>query len=134
MYQPNFLYVEDDLMSRKVMETLITRVLKYQNLVVFEDSSNLLQRARALDAVPEVIFLDVQIHPHDGYEMLEMLRSDPRFQDSIIIAMTANVMSHDVEKLKVAGFNGLIGKPIMKDVFPSLVESILQGESVWFVP
>ena len=134
MYQPHFLYVEDDMMSRKVMETLITRVLKYQNLVVFEDSSNFLQRVQALETVPDVIFLDVQIHPHDGYEMLRMLRSDPRYQDSIIIAMTANVMSHDVEQLKTAGFSGLIGKPIMKDLFPDLVENILQGQSVWFVP
>jgi CheY-like chemotaxis protein len=134
MNQPSFLYVEDDKMSRKVMETLITRVLDFENLVIFEDSSDFMQRMQALECIPEVIFLDVQIHPHDGYEMLQMLRDDPTYQDSIIIAMTANVMSHDVEKLKVAGFSGLIGKPIMKDVFPSLVEKILSGESVWFVP
>ena len=134
MNQPSFLYVEDDKMSRMVMQTLITRVLKFQNLVIFEDSRDFIQRVHALDCIPQVIFLDVQIHPHDGYEMLHMLRSDPTYQDSIIIAMTANVMSHDVEQLKQAGFSGLIGKPIMKDIFPDLVDKILQGQSVWFVP
>ena len=134
MNQPNFLYVEDDMMSRKVMRTLITRVLKFENLVIFEDSNNFMQRVQALHCIPEVIFLDVQIHPHDGYEMLQMLRNDPTYHDTIIIAMTANVMSHDVEQLQQAGFSGLIGKPIMKDIFPSLVDKILQGETVWYVP
>jgi CheY-like chemotaxis protein len=81
-----------------------------------------------------VIFLDVQIHPLDGYEMLRQLREDPTYEKAIIIAMTANVMSHDVEKLQQAGFSGLIGKPIMKDIFPSLIEKVLQGQAVWFVP
>jgi CheY-like chemotaxis protein len=51
-----------------------------------------------------------------------------------VIAMTANVMSHDVEHLKKAGFSGLIGKPILKEVFPQLVKNILNGEAVWYVP
>ncbi|HLA45388.1 MAG TPA: response regulator [Aggregatilineales bacterium] len=134
MNEPTFLYVEDDVMSRKVMQTLITRVLNYQNMVIFEDSSNFMERVYALECVPDVIFLDVQIHPYNGYEMLQMLRDDPEFYDTIIIAMTANVMSNDVEKLQQAGFSGLIGKPVMKDIFPELVEKILQGQSIWYVP
>lgn len=134
MQEPVFLYVEDDLMSRKVMQTLITRVMNFQNLIVFEDSTDFIDRVRELGVIPDVIFLDVQIRPHNGYEMLDMLRSDPDYRHTTIIAMTANVMSHDVEKLQQAGFSGLIGKPIMKDVFPQLVEKILLGQSIWFVP
>src|SRR5688500_19499130 len=106
MSDPVFLYVEDDPMSRKVMHTLITRVLKFPQLTIWEDSANFVERIQLLDPVPNIIFLDVQIHPLDGYEMLRMLRNEARFRDSIIIAMTANVMSHDVEKLQQTGFSG----------------------------
>ena len=47
--------------------------------------------------------------------------------------MTASVMATDVQALRAAGSNGLIGKPILRQVFPSLVKQILTGEPVWFV-
>ena len=132
--QPRFLYVEDDMKSRKVVELLITRVLGYPDLVVFENSSNIVERARTLAFVPDIILLDVQIDPYDGFEVLHMLRNDSTFRHTTIIAMTANVMSHAVDELRQAGFNGLIGKPILSDTFPILMNKVLTGEPVWYVP
>lgn len=132
--QPNFLYVEDDMRSRKVVELLLGRVMGLKNITIFEDSANFMERVKALPVVPDVIFLDVQITPHDGYAMINMLRSDPAYQDATIIAMTANVMSHDVEQLQQVGFSGLIGKPVLKENFPDLVKKLLAGESVWYIP
>ena len=129
----NVLYVEDDCNSRKVMSLLLERVMKLP-LTVFENSANIMENINHLESQPNIIFLDIQMQPYDGYQVLKLLRADERFQDTTIIAMTANVMSHDVEQLKQAGFNGLIGKPIMKDVFPQLMERILVGEAVWYVP
>jgi CheY-like chemotaxis protein len=131
---PVFLYVEDDMPSRRVIEVLIRSVLGYKNITVFEYSENFMQRVNALPCLPDVIFLDVQMKPYDGYQILEMLRSDPRFADTIIIAMTANVMSYDVDKLRREGFTGLIGKPVMKESFPDLVRRILAGEAIWYIP
>ena len=121
-------------MSREVLEVLIKDVLGYSQLMIFEDSSNFLERLNVLPVRPNVFFLDVQIDPHDGYEILKMLRSDPSYHDAIIVALTANVLSYDIEQLQQAGFNGLIGKPIVRRVFPQLIEKLLTGESVWYVP
>ena len=133
-HEPHFLYVEDDGMSREIFEVLLKEILGYSHLTVFEDSANFMERLNALPTNPNVFFLDIQIDPHDGYEMLKMLRSDPNYHDATVIAMTANVMSYDIEQLRQAGFDGLIGKPIMQRVFPQLVEKLLSGESVWYVP
>ncbi len=131
---PNFLYVEDDYNSRMVIKILIQNVMKYPNITIFDDSTNFYERVTELQEQPDVVFLDVQIAPHDGYEMLKMLRQNANYADTTIIAMTSNVMSHDVEKLKQVGFDGLIGKPIITAQFPNLVERILDGESIWFIP
>jgi CheY-like chemotaxis protein len=131
---PVFLYVEDDMLSRKVMEMMIKLLMGYQKLTIFESSANFMDRVQTLAEPPDVILLDVQIGPHDGYEMLDMLRQNREFENATIIAMTANVMSHDVEALKRAGFDGLIGKPVMKEVVPELLTRILAGEQVWYVP
>jgi len=48
-----------------------------------------MDKVRALGAVPDVIFLDIQMRPHDGYEMLEMCAADEVYRGARIIAMTA---------------------------------------------
>jgi CheY-like chemotaxis protein len=133
-HDPKFVYVEDDLMSQEVVRVLLQTVLGYPNLTVFPDSANLLERLEDLSETPDVFFLDVQIGPHDGFEMLDMLRRTEPYRSATIVAMTANVMAHDIEALKHAGFDGLIGKPIRKKVFPSLVQNLIEGEAVWYVP
>ena len=132
--EPIILYVEDDPLSRKVMEMMIRLVMGYHKLTIFENSVDFMDRVAVLPEQPDLIFLDVQMGPVDGYAMLKMLRQSAQFTNSIVIAMTANVMSHDIDTLQQAGFNGLIGKPIMKEVVPDLVKRILAGEQVWYVP
>ena len=55
--EPSFLYVEDDPSSRKIMQTLLVRVMKFADLTVFETSANFLENVRALPKAPSVIFL-----------------------------------------------------------------------------
>jgi two-component system cell cycle response regulator DivK len=131
--QRSFLYVEDDSSSRHLIKILMGTVLGYTQLTIFEDSSDFLDRVRALPAVPDVIFMDIHVAPLDGYALLEMLRSEPGYKDVPVVAMTAGVMAADVSKLKSAGFNGLIGKPIRKKVFPEQLDKIMAGEPIWEV-
>lgn len=131
---PVILYVEDDRFSRKVIEILFMSVLNLPKLTLFENSENFMERLHKLETKPNLIFLDIQMKPHTGYEVLNMLRAEADFQQVTTIALTANVMAHDIDQLKQAGFDGLIGKPIMDDVFPELVNRILTGEAVWYIP
>ncbi len=131
--QPTFLYVEDDMMSRHVITLMLKDMMGYTNVIIFEDSENFLERVRALPTVPDVIFLDVHIRPHNGFEMLTMLRGEEAYKTATIIAMTASVMAFDVQRLREAGFDGLIAKPVRKKHFPDLLQRILKGESIWFV-
>ena len=100
MSEPAILYAEDDALSRVVMETLLTRVLGYHNVVIFENSTDFMAKLKALPSLPDVIFLD---------------------------------MNEEVKKLKDAGFDGVIAKPLDADVFPKTLQRILSGEQVWHV-
>ena len=121
-----------DALSREVMHVLASKVIG-ADITLLDDNTNFMDKVRDLPAVPDVIFLDIQMRPHDGYEMLKMLRGDSMYKEATVIAMTASVMATDVQALRAAGFNGLIGKPILRQVFPSLLKQILTGEPVWFV-
>jgi len=63
----------------------------------------------------------------DGYEATRRIRSQPRFEQLPVIAMTANAMSGDREKVLAVGMNDHITKPVE----PSVLYSILKH---WLIP
>ena len=92
MPEPSFLYVDDDLRSREVLDILLTRVMGYSKITMFENSEDFEERIDALASPPDIIFLDIQMRPLNSIELLEILRSRPDYNSSKIIAITATVM------------------------------------------
>ena len=43
-------------------------------------------------------------------------------------------MPSDVALLQQAGFDGLIGKPLVHKIFPELLHKILAGGPIWYIP
>lgn len=128
--QVNALYVEDDKLSRRVLQ-MMAEDAGITGLTLFEDSANILERAQALDPKPDVIFLDIHIKPYSGFEMLKILRGSSHFDDIPIVAMTASVMNEEVAQLREAGFNACLAKPLDMETFPEMLKRILEGESIW---
>lgn len=130
-----FLYVEDDKMSREVMGRMLQGLASDpERVTIWEDSRDFLDKVRKMQPAPDVVFLDVQIGPIDGFEMLKLLKQEPMYEKIPIIAMTASVTVSEIEQLRTSGFDGLIAKPVRKRIFPELVQKILDGEDVWYVP
>ncbi len=128
-----YLYVEDDPLSREVLSGIMKMAMHVQHLTIFEDSTDFLQRLKTLQPRPTIIILDIQLKPHDGFELLRMVRTEPDYRDAKVIALTASVMNEEVDQLKMAGFDGAIGKPLDVLTFPPIMEQILRGEVVWHV-
>ncbi len=61
------------------------------------------------------VLMDLQMPVMNGFEATRIIRSDPRFKDLPIIAMTANAMAGDREASLAAGMNAHIAKPIELD-------------------
>jgi CheY-like chemotaxis protein len=129
--QPVVLYVEDDARSRKLMAMLLKGRMKLPHVTILEDSQDFLDHVDALDPKPDLILLDIHMKPHNGFEMLEMLRQLEWVNGIPIVALTASVMNEEVQQLRSAGFNGCLAKSIDLDSFPETLERILDGESIW---
>lgn len=127
------LYVEDDPMSRQVMELLLVRKMHFKQVTIFETSDDFMNRLRALPKKPQVFLLDIHIEPLDGFELIHLLRSDPDYSQARIVALTASVMNEEVNQLKRAGFDGVLAKPVDQLAFPDTFNRILNGEHIWNV-
>jgi CheY-like chemotaxis protein len=131
MPHPRFLYIENDEMSREVMKALLTRGLGYPDIIMFESSAGFEDQLGRLAYKPDVIFVDIHMEPIDGFAMLDVIRRNADYRTVPVIALTASVMYEEVRKLRDAGFDGVIAKPINYDVFPGVLDRILNGEQVW---
>jgi two-component system, cell cycle response regulator DivK len=127
------LCVEDDASNRLVMKLLVEKTLHVKNYAIFENSTDFLPRIRNLPVQPDIILLDIHVSPFNGFQMLQMIREDPVYFDTKVVALTASVMNEEVERLRKSGFDGAIGKPITLSTFPVVIERILNGESIWQV-
>ena len=133
MSEPIILYVEDDELSREVMYTLLTRGLGYSSVMVFENSGDFALELDTLSTIPDVIFLDIHMEPIDGFTLLRLIRQRIKYNSTRVVALTASVMNEEVKKLKDAGFNGVIAKPLNYETFPNALRRILDKEDIWSV-
>lgn len=129
--QPVVLYVEDDANSRTVLQLLLQTRMKLPHVTVLADSQDFLARAAALEPRPDIVFLDVHVKPHNGFEMLAMLRGLERYQGVPVVAVTASVMNEEIQQLKTAGFDGCLAKPLDLKTFPETLTQILDGKRIW---
>ncbi|HEY75723.1 MAG TPA: response regulator [Thermoflexia bacterium] len=123
------LVVEDNLNNF----LLIARLLAYLGVKKCEWKASGWQVLEFAESLPKVdlILMDIFLPERDGYEALQQLRSDPRFKDTLIVAVTADASQENMERARKAGFDGFIGKPLDPDRFPEQIRRILQGEQVW---
>ena len=75
------------------------------------------------------VLMDCQMPIMDGYEATRQIRKQEKFKDMPVIAMTANVMRGDREKVLAVGMNDHIPKPFEIDaMFATLAKWIKPGK------
>jgi len=74
-----------------------------------------------------VILLDVQLPGMDGLELARRLKADAQTSDIVIIAVTAYAMKGDQEKVRQAGCDDYLAKPIDKELLRRVVARYARG-------
>lgn len=74
---------------------------------------------------PRLILMDLQLPGMDGLELTRRLKADPRTRDICIVAVTAYAMKGDEQRVRDAGCDGYVTKPIDTRQLPETIAGYL---------
>lgn len=118
------LVVEDNELNLKLFCDLL-RAHGYAAEPV-RDGREAVQRARVFE--PDLIVMDIQMPHISGLELIEQLKGDSALKAIPIMAVTAYAAKGDEERIRDAGAEGYVSKPISVVKFVEAVRALLAAE------
>ena len=89
------------------------------------DSRDALAAARSF--APDLIITDIQLPHLSGLELMQLVRADDELGDVPIMAVTAYAAQGDDERIRAAGAQSYVSKPISVARFVEAVEALLEA-------
>ena len=120
------LVVEDNALNIKLFCDLLTAHGHETEPVT--DSRDALEAARAFH--PDLVITDIQLPYITGIELMEMIRAEEELKNVPIMAVTAYAAAGDEERIRAAGAQAYVSKPISVMRFAETVDQLLEGGKV----
>lgn len=113
----SILVVEDNPANMKLVLFLLNSV----GHAVLSATSAEVGMALAREQRPDLILMDIQLPGMDGLAAIEILKRDDATRGIPVIALTALAMMGDEARIRAAGCDGYIAKPIRYGEFLTLI-------------
>jgi two-component system, cell cycle response regulator DivK len=115
------LVVEDNELNLRLFCDIL-RVHGYEAEPV-RDGREAVERARAF--APDLVIMDIQMPHISGLEIIEQLKGDETLRTIPIMAVTAYAAKGDEDRIRDAGAEGYVSKPISVIRFVEAVRALL---------
>ena len=120
------LVVEDNELNLK----LFCDLLRAHGLLTepCRDGREAVARARSFE--PDLIVMDIQLPHVSGLDLIGQMKRDPRLRAIPIMAVTAYAGRDDEDRIRAAGANAYVSKPISVMRFVEEIRALLPAEEV----
>ncbi len=115
------LVVEDNELNLRLFCDLLT-AHGYQSEPVRDGRDAM---ARASEVRPDLIVMDIQLPHVSGMDLIASIKADPALGATPILAVTAYAGRDDEARIRAAGAEGYVSKPISVLRFIEAVEALL---------
>ncbi|GAA0748168.1 response regulator [Ideonella azotifigens] len=119
--KPRVLIVDDNAMNIAIAQFVLLAA-KFE-VDTAADGAQAIQKAASFR--PDLILMDIQMPGKDGLEVTRELKADPATRHICIVAFTAFAMQGDEARMRAAGCDGYLSKPIDVKQFGSQVLACL---------
>jgi len=115
------LVVEDNELNLKLFCDLLTA--HGFEVAPVSDGREALARARAF--TPDLAVMDIQLPNISGLELIEAMKADPTLASTPIMAVTAYAAKGDEERIRQAGAEAYVSKPVTVTQFIQAVNALV---------
>ena len=115
------LHVEDNEMNRKIVRALL-KSAPYELIEAHDGEAGV---AMALERLPDLILMDIQLPRISGLEAMRRLRAEPATAATPIVAITSFALSGDDQKAKEAGATAYLTKPYSPFELLNLIRKLI---------
>jgi len=119
--QTRILVVDDNPVNQKLAQ-LTLRLAGYEVRTAADATE---ATAQVEDFCPRLILMDIQLPGIDGLELTRRFKADPATRDICIVALTAYAMKGDEQRVRAAGCDGYLAKPMDTRALPDAVAGYL---------
>jgi two-component system, cell cycle response regulator DivK len=122
MNTPRVLIVDDNAMNIELASYVLTA-----DAMITESALGARQaRERIQTFRPDLILMDIQMPGMNGLELTQLLKSEASTRHIVIIAHTAYAMKGDEAKMRAAGCDGYVSKPIDVTTLAAQIRAFLE--------
>jgi two-component system, cell cycle response regulator DivK len=125
MRAPRVLIVDDNAMN----VDLVSFLLAADSMQVESAADAAQAHARIAAQHPDLVLMDIQLPGIDGLELTGRIKADPATRHIVVVALTAYAMKGDAARMRAAGCDGYIAKPIEVASFAARVRSFLAAST-----
>jgi two-component system cell cycle response regulator DivK len=118
------LIVEDNALNVKLFCDLLAAHGHEPEAVT--DSRQALDAAHAFS--PDMVITDIQLPHVTGLDLIRLIRADEQLSEVPIMAVTAYAARGDEERIRAAGAQAYVSKPISVMKFAQTVDELLDGK------
>jgi len=118
---PRVLIIEDNAANAELATFLLEDAGFVVNAVT--DASDALAQVASFQ--PDLILMDIRLSGGDGLALTRAIKAGPSTSDIVVVAFTAHAMKGDEARLRDAGCDAYVAKPIDVASFARQVEAAL---------
>jgi len=120
---PRVLIVDDN-----PLNVTLARAILIAGGFEVESAADAREAVQRIDAMrPELILMDIQLPGVDGLELTRQIKAEPSTRHIVIVAFTAFAMRGDEAKMRAAGCDGYVSKPIEVNRFAEQIREFLRS-------
>lgn len=119
------LVVEDNDLNRKLFcDVLVANGFSVEPVADGESALG-----RAAEFVPNLIIMDIQLPNISGLDLIAQIKRDATLRNTPVLAVTAYAGKGDEERIREAGAEGYLAKPVSIGPFMNAVRGLLEGRT-----